>query len=169
MNEYRVFWDMAVWCYLQFKKCGFIKNPQSFLLFIYESMCSIAYYIESYIISLFLKSWCLNVFHNSEVLTSDIWVFLSTQQEMDCISVSYLLEEQSAEEWDLLFCSLKLRSHAENQGITCLKDKRANSSNRVQRQNVDKAFKILPFSSAELILSCYNLASTVPSIFSYWS
>lgn len=64
----------------------------------YEFMFTFTYYRESYIISQFLKAGCMNVSHNSEVLTSDFFFFfLSTQQEMDCISVSYLLEEQSAE------------------------------------------------------------------------
>lgn len=134
----------------------------------YEYMWTFTNYRENYIVSQVLKSQCLNVFHNCVVLTLDNWFFVYSAENGLYFCIIFT-EEQSSEEWDLLFCSLKLRSHAENQGMTCLKDKRANSSNRVGWQNVDKAFKILPFSSAELILSCYNLASTVPSIFSYWS
>lgn len=69
----------------------------------------------------------------------------------------------------MLLCSLKLKSHAENRGEGCFKDKRVNFLNEYEvsegRQNVDVAFKVLNFSSAELILSYNNQASTVLSIF----
>lgn len=79
----------------------------------------------------------------------------------------------SVEDWGVLLCSLKLKSHAENRGEGCFKDKRVNILNEcevwVWRQNVDVAFKILNFSSSELILSFNNQASTVLSNFRYWS
>lgn len=125
--------------------------------------------IERAVLYLFLKPWCLNIFCNSEVLTSDIFYFFVYSAGNGLYFYIIFTGGTLAKQWDLLLCSLRLRSHAENKGMASLNNKRANSWNRVGRHNVDKAFKILPFSSAELILSCYNLASTVPSIFSYWS